>query len=841
MKYNLDFKECLKDSPKFRLSLENAESDIETLEARLDRVVRLCTTMVDTGKSFNKAGCGFITGVKDLAAYFHDDTMVSDNTKVASCLNHFCQSMSEMLKYFNILMEQAQRSVCKNLSQFIKMEIKKVKDTRKHFEKISDDLDSAMSRNSVAPRSKPQECEDSQNLMMANRSCFAHTSLDYVYQINILQSKKRFDVLETMLSFMHAQATFFHQGHELYQDNEEYMTSVQDQVKDLHSKAKLDWKEMEERHHLVQTKSWNGTNYSNVKDIGFKPDLETDNGTHMEGYLFKKTKHAFKAWVRRWFCIEENQLRYQKRSKDTQVTVMEEDLRLCTVKPVYEIDRRFCFEVLSPTRSHMLQAHTEEEFQAWVSAIQSGVTKAFRDAEKQQNEQQHLNESRDSTRSKSSSTDLSMSDNNDTPIDKKSKTQIQREKLFSIPGNTKCCDCGAADPRWASINLGIILCIECSGIHRGFGVHISKVRSVTLDSWEPELLKVMGELGNDVVNRIYLVNVDDSITPATPESTGPVREAWIRAKYVEKRFVSKLPGPKSEGKMKGWRVKKKTRRSPGRTTESEENQSSKSSPDSDVTSGLLEAVLSVTVTKDDDDEVVDETIDNKDISIDQSDTSIDIETPKTPDDVLVFGTNLNLPDFQLDVSSESSGAEEDTKSTTSWEDMSMLDPNMLLFKAAQARNLAVMLEALANGAESNWVNTQEDDKTPLMKAIETGSLSACEFLLLNGSKLDRLDRFGRSPLHLATMLGNTGQVCQFLKRGADIKVKDKDGQDPLSIAVTNANADIVTLLRLAKLNEEMKESDDYLGSNPGDETFNDVFRDFTNMASNNPEKLKRNK
>lgn len=78
-------------------------------------------------------------------------------------------------------------------------------------------------------------------------------------------------------------------------------------------------------------------------------------------------------------------------------------------------------------------------------------------------------------------------------------------------------------------------------------------------------------------------------------------------------------------------------------------------------------------------------------------------------------------DFDLDVSSESSDTEEDTKSTTSWEDMSTLDPNMLLFKAAQARNLAVMLEALANGADSNWVNLQEDDKTPIMKAIETVS------------------------------------------------------------------------------------------------------------------------
>ncbi|XP_060078095.1 arf-GAP with coiled-coil, ANK repeat and PH domain-containing protein 2-like [Ylistrum balloti] len=88
------------------------------------------------------------------------------------------------------------------------------------------------------------------------------------------------------------------------------------------------------------------------------------------------------------------------------------------------------------------------------------------------------------------------------------------------------------------------------------------------------------------------------------------------------------------------------------------------------------------------------------------------------------------------------------------------------------------------------------------------------------------------------MNANTGQVCQFLKRGADLHAKDKDGQDPLDIAVSNTNADIVTLLRLAKLNEEMKESGGGY-NNPGDDTFQDVFRDFSNMASNNPEKLKR--
>ena len=61
-----------------------------------------------------------------------------------------------------------------------------------------------------------------------------------------------------------------------------------------------------------------------------------------------------------------------------------------------------------------------------------------------------------------------------------------------MAGNRLCADCGSPDPDWASLNLGILICIECSGVHRQLGVHISKVRSCTLDVkvWEPQVMEV---------------------------------------------------------------------------------------------------------------------------------------------------------------------------------------------------------------------------------------------------------------------------------------------------------------------------------------------------------------
>lgn len=855
----IDFRECLKDSPHFRASLEDAENDIELLEARLEKLVKQCSHMIETGKSFNNASSGFVIGVRELGNYFKDDELATNS------LTRFADAMSEIMKYFTILMDQANRSVCKNINNFIKQDIRKVKDAKKYFEKISDEMDNALIRNSNVLRSKPQECEEATNGLIATRSAFAHNSLDYVYQINVLRLKKRFDVLETMLSFMKAQNTFFHQGHDLFTDLDPYMKDVISQVEDLNNKAASERKEMEERHHLVQErirlvkvpkKRWmkkrsskdcggdgssssgkvfdrrfsldsdyvlssdlapNGLasdfygDYESALNAPFQPD---DGDNKMEGYLFKRTSNAFKSWVRRWFAIQDNQLVYRKRSKDSQ-TIMEEDLRLCTVKPAFEIDRRFCFEVVSPARNHILQADSEQLCQKWISAIQAGVSKAYsvdRSNLEMQNENSMGGHIPD---------DGSQNDNSPASIpQRQNKAKPRMETLLSIPGNDRCCDCGSPDPRWASINLGITLCIECSGIHRSFGVHMSKVRSITLDAWEPELLKVMAELGNDFINRIYESNVDDSIAVrATHECNRSVREAWIRSKYIQKAFVSKLPGMKGSSKIQSWSVRKRTKRSPGRFFMKDDNSPSDVEEKLENTSDLMKAVLSVS-----------------------SASAQDNGNGRRNSEVLVFGSDVQLPDMKpnkfmdLDLeSSEDSSTEtedtEDAKSTTSWEDMSKLDPNMLLYKAAQARNLPVMLEALSHGANPNWVNDDDEGKSPLMKAVETGSIAACEFLLLNGAKLDRRDHKGRSPLHHATIHGHTGQVCQFLKRGADRHAKDHEGKDAESIAIDTTNADIVTLLRLARLNEEM--------NTDGDEIYNDVFRDFSNMASNFPEKLKR--
>ena len=79
----------------------------------------------------------------------------------------------------------------------------------------------------------------------------------------------------------------------------------------------------------------------------------------------------------------------------------------------------------------------------------------------------------------------------------KEREKVTQQKVQAILGgmlkeedNKYCVDCDSKGPRWASWNLGIFLCIRCAGIHRNLGVHISRVKSVNLDSWTPHQVAV---------------------------------------------------------------------------------------------------------------------------------------------------------------------------------------------------------------------------------------------------------------------------------------------------------------------------------------------------------------
>ncbi|XP_068052788.1 arf-GAP with GTPase, ANK repeat and PH domain-containing protein 1 isoform X3 [Anomalospiza imberbis] len=177
-----------------------------------------------------------------------------------------------------------------------------------------------------------------------------------------------------------------------------------------------------------------------------------------------------------------------------------------------EIEENFEFIIVSLTgQTWHFEATTYEERDAWVQAIESQILASLQSCESSKNKSRLTSQNE----------------------------AMALQSIRNIRGNSHCVDCEAQNPDWASLNLGALICIECSGIHRNLGTHLSRVRSLDLDDWPIELIKVMSAIGNELANSVWEENSQGHVKPSS-DSTREEKELWIRAKYEQKLFLAPL-------------------------------------------------------------------------------------------------------------------------------------------------------------------------------------------------------------------------------------------------------------------------------------------------------------
>lgn len=277
-----------------------------------------------------------------------------------------------------------------------------------------------------------------------------------------------------------------------------------------------------------------------------------------------------------WIVLDQGKLSEYSNWKQRLDLHMEPiDLRMASVREARNAERRFCFEVITPNFKRVYQATSEEDMNSWIFSINNALQSAMEGRgiqdrtgtpNKSSNEYSLKRDIGSILTGKTTSSGHGSHSHHQSSltagmpvrrITVGARPSVIRttssgydenpDKLLQMvrnsdQGNCWCADCGSGSKvEWVSINLGIILCIECSGIHRSLGTHISKVRSLTLDikSFTIDIVEVLLLIGNRVSNMIWESRLDPSQKPSS-QTTREQRLRFITAKYVDRAFVEPI-------------------------------------------------------------------------------------------------------------------------------------------------------------------------------------------------------------------------------------------------------------------------------------------------------------
>ncbi|OZJ04193.1 hypothetical protein BZG36_02187 [Bifiguratus adelaidae] len=522
----LDLRLCQEDAPAFRKQLGENEESIAALETTMKALIKLAKAGVELANELSAKQ-------SQLAAELTNFSNQDGDPIVVTALQKFSKSIADVERSRNMLQSHIRDMFIEPMEKFVREEIGPVKDMRKRFEKASDEVDGALNRY-MAKKTKDTNIEEAAAELAIARKDLHARSLEYSIKMNDLQARKKFEFMEFILAYMYTDSAFYHQSYEFLRELDPYMRDLTGLLQDSRQRHDEDTQDNILFQNACANRKLSSYNPLSTADESTEAVEDIANATNQlsspkssqkSGYLYKRNSgRVMQTWTKRFFSVEGENLvcapaRLSKFSREEEPE-SSINLRVCTIKAAPNADRRNCFEVISPMKVFTLQAENEKSMMDWIQQLKSANQAALNFPKA------HGSEHEDGHHTQQNATNTA------------SNSELLKQ-VIKMQGNECCADCNSPDPQWASINLGITLCIECSGIHRSLGVHVSKVRSLTLDRWEIETIEIMLQLGNIRANDVFLTSSSQSqFQPITSESTRSEKAAYITEKYVTKSFVT---------------------------------------------------------------------------------------------------------------------------------------------------------------------------------------------------------------------------------------------------------------------------------------------------------------